>query len=54
MSYVYKRTEPQLWTVGFYTPEGKWESESDWNSSDDAANRVSYLNGGATQRAFAE
>ena len=27
--YVYKRTEPQVWTVGFYAPSGKWESESD-------------------------
>jgi len=29
MSYVYIRSEPQLWTVGFYKPDGKWEPESD-------------------------
>jgi len=22
--WVYKRTEPELWTVGFYSPDGKW------------------------------
>lgn len=44
--WVYKRTEPQLWTVGFYTPDGKWEPESDHSSDAEAAARVHYLNGG--------
>jgi hypothetical protein len=44
--YVYKKTEPKLWTVGFYTPAGKWEAESDHSSIDEAAARVHYLNGG--------
>lgn len=44
--YVYKETEPGLWTVGFYDPKGKWEPESDHDTSEDAAKRVRYLNGG--------
>ena len=44
--YVYIKTEPGLWTVGFYDPRGKFVSESDHESSEDAAARVHYLNGG--------
>lgn len=44
--YVYKQSEPGLWTVGFYTPEGKWIAESDWSDHNEAAERVRYLNGG--------
>ncbi len=47
MSYVYRQTEATLWTVGYYTPSGEWEPESDHSSRDEAASRVSYLNGGA-------
>lgn len=43
--YVYIRTEPQLWTVGFYAPDGKWHSDSDYGDSEEAADRVAYLNG---------
>ena len=47
MSYVYiKSRGEQLWTVGFYRPDGTWEPESDHPTSDDAARRVRYLNGG--------
>lgn len=46
MSYVYIRSESQLWTVGFYDPSGKWHPESDHSSPEDAAKRVHYLNGG--------
>jgi hypothetical protein len=45
--YVYLRSENQLWTVGFYTPEGKWVPESDYDCMADAAERVHWLNGGA-------
>jgi hypothetical protein len=45
-SWVYIRSEPGLWTVGFYRPDGKWESESDHGSSEEAARRVAWLNGG--------
>ena len=45
--YVYIHSEPGLWTVGFYRPDGRWEAESDHDSTDSAAARVHYLNGGA-------
>jgi hypothetical protein len=45
MMYVYKRTEPNLWTVGFYHGD-KWEPDSDHDSPSKAAKRVRYLNGG--------
>ncbi len=44
--YVYIRTEPNLWTVGFYKPDGKFEPDSDHASRENAAARVNYLNGG--------
>jgi hypothetical protein len=44
--YVYKRSEPGLWTVGFYLPNGRWEPESDHDSRELAAARVAMLNGG--------
>jgi hypothetical protein len=43
--YVYIQSECNLWTVGFYDPRGNWQPESDWDSSDKAAERVHYLNG---------
>jgi len=43
--YVYIRSEPGLWTVGFYRPDGTWISESDHDSREAAAGRVAYLNG---------
>lgn len=42
--YVYIQSETNLWTVGFYNPEGKWIAESDHPSSEEAADRVAYLN----------
>lgn len=55
MSYVYIKSEAacsdnnwhDLWTVGFYRPDGKWEPESDHRSAEEAADRVAYLNGAA-------
>ncbi len=46
VGYVYIRSEPALWTVGFYRPDGTWEPESDHGSTEDAARRVISLNGG--------
>lgn len=43
--FVYKKTEKWLWTVGFYSPDGKWNPESDHDSKDEAAERVAWLNG---------
>jgi hypothetical protein len=45
-TYVYIRSEPGLYTVGFYTPNGKWEPESDHKTQEEAANQVNWLNGG--------
>lgn len=44
--YAYIRSEPQLWTVGFYTPDGEWVPESDYATAEEAAERVRWLNGG--------
>lgn len=46
--YVYIKSESQLWTVGFYKPDGTWEAESDHDSPDEAAKRVAWLNGSTT------
>lgn len=47
--WVYILTESsadhRLYTVGFYDPSGKWHSDSDHNSKEEAADRVAYLNG---------
>lgn len=44
--YVYLEPEPGVFTVGFFDPQGVWHPESDHNSTDNAAARVNYLNGG--------
>lgn len=44
--WVYICLEPGCYTVGFYDPKGFWVAESDHDSSDEAAERVHYLNGG--------
>ena len=45
-NYVYWRSEPQLWTVGYIEPDGSKQPESDHDSPAEAAKRVHYLNGG--------
>ena len=40
-----------LYTVGFYDPNGKFQPESDWNTKYKAAERVNYLNGGEGETA---
>ena len=47
--YVYIMSEPGLWTVGFYAPDGTWNTDSDWNARDDARARVHHLNGGGAE-----
>lgn len=44
--YVYIQSEPSLYTVGFYKPDGKWEPDSDHSTRVSATERVHYLNGG--------
>ena len=45
--YCYIKTEARLWTVGFYDPDGRWQTVSDHDSPDEAADRVAHLNGNA-------
>lgn len=45
MSWVFKRTEPGLWTSGYYDPEGRFEPQADHDSAEAAADHVAYLNG---------
>lgn len=48
--YVYIKSEPGLWTVGFYSPDGKWYAESDHDDPQKAAERTHYLNGGTNRK----
>lgn len=50
--YVYIQSEPNLWTVGFYDPDGIWHSDSDHSDREAAARRVHYLNGGNNLQQF--
>jgi len=52
--YVFVESEEELWTVGFYDPLGRWMSESDHSSSEKAAARTNYLNGGSISTRFTE
>jgi hypothetical protein len=47
--WVYWQSQPQLWTVGYYDPQGDRVPESDHDSSEAAANRVHWLNGGSAE-----
>lgn len=51
--YVYNQRE-NFYTVGFYDPQGKWHAESDQNTSEEAAARVAYLNGGVLRNALSK
>jgi len=49
--YVYRNTNPaasskRVYTVGFFDTEREWIEESTATSSEQAAQRVNYLNGG--------
>ena len=49
--YVYRHIETDqhgqwLYTVGFYSPDGEWNPEGDYDSEESASKRVHYLNGG--------
>jgi hypothetical protein len=54
VTYVYIQSEPSLWTVGHWGPDGdttgmggtgRWHPESDHGSPGEAARRVAELNG---------
>lgn len=44
-NFVYIKSEPKLWTVGFYDPAGKFQPDSDHDTKQAAARRVCQLNG---------
>lgn len=44
--WVYRKTENGVFTVGFYSPDKEWHSESDHPTMEEAAKRVHWLNGG--------
>jgi hypothetical protein len=44
-NFVYIKSEPNLWTVGFYDPAGKFQPDSDHDTKQAAAHRVCELNG---------
>lgn len=52
--YVYKETQTGIWTVGFYPPSGRFYAESDYTSTNSAAGRVHYLNGGVDPELFGQ
>lgn len=43
--YILTETNPDLWTVGFYDPNGQWHPESDHACKEEAAQRAAWLNG---------
>lgn len=47
--WVYRETAKGVYTVGFYTPEKVWVPDIDYPTKEEAANRVSYLNGRGIQ-----
>lgn len=49
--WVYQQTEPGLYTVGFYSPDGSWHTDGDYSKAE-AAKRAAYLNGAAQEIAF--
>lgn len=46
--YAYQKTEPGQWSVGVFSATGEWQTESVWNTPEEAAERVHWLNGGQT------
>ena len=45
MSYVYRKHEPGLYTVGYFEPNGDWETESRHETKAPALARMRWLNG---------
>lgn len=46
--YSYQKSEPGRWAAGFFHEDGKWETESEWNTPEEAAERAHWLNGKQT------
>jgi len=47
MIHTYLKSEPQLWTVGYYDPQGQWIPLQDFDTQQQAQAKVNYLNGGS-------
>lgn len=45
LMWVYIRSDAG-YTVGFWSPDKTWHSDSDWPTREQAASRVHFLNGG--------
>lgn len=45
--YVYIKSEPGLFTTGFYDPSGEWHPDEDYARQEEAVHRTHYLNGGS-------
>lgn len=43
--WVYIETEPGCYTVGHYSPDGRYHTDSDHDTKKAAGERVAYLNG---------
>ena len=43
--YIQSGSNPGLWTVGFYKPDGSWNATKDFEWERDAQALVSRLNG---------
>lgn len=43
--WVYIETERGLWTVGHYSPDGRYHTDSDHPIKENAAARCAWLNG---------
>jgi hypothetical protein len=44
--FIYQKTEPGTWTVGYFTESGEWKAECSCNTAAEAAQRAHWLNGG--------
>ena len=51
-NYVYIKSEPQLWTVGFYDPDGRWHPVEDFSDDGLAEEKVMMLNGTITRTRY--
>ncbi len=45
-AWVYWKSEPLLWTVGYYAPNGEKYPADDFSSEQEAKDECHYLNGG--------
>lgn len=45
LMWVYRKQD-NFFQVGYYSPNGIWHQDSEWETSDSAAERVHWLNGG--------